>query len=132
MNNKHALIEVFNFYIYDLEDNLLYSTETVMSNHIKHDTKYNTLIIKDAILDTALFQDVMSGKYVNRYVRVKGVTKVKSLDDGIDRELVISINVAGIEGYEIESSSPKISIIMPFADRNGNVNFNIELKDVAE
>jgi len=130
MNNKHVLMEVFNFYIYDLDDNLLYSTETVMSNHIKHDTKYNTLIIKDAVLDTVLFQDVMSGKYVERLIKVKGVTRIRSLDDRINRELVVNINVAVIEGYEIVSSSPRINIIMPFADADGDTNFNIELKEL--
>lgn len=134
MNDKHVLIEVFDFCIYDQDDNLLFATDTVKSNSITHIRYQNTLVIRDVALDKKFFQDVMSGKYDGVNVKVKGTTSVRSLEDNVDRELRISINVGQVVSYEIESyalelSVPKISIRFPHRDNNGDVNFNVELKE---
>ena len=126
---NHVLGEVFDYEIYDMNNNFLFEIKTTKSNTIEN----NRLIIEDCLVNTKFFSDMMYGKYSNKNVKVLGRTIVRDfdthMDDGI---LYMSINVATINSYTVTGRAGDAygsRMVIEFADRDRNLerNFNLEL-----
>lgn len=128
--SNHIICEVFDYEIYDMNGDLLFEVHTAKSNSIEYRESGNELTIEDAIVSTSIFKNFMYGKYSNKFVKVLGKTKVRTIDGRDNAMLYMTIGVATIDKYSISGivgDSFGSTIVIRFPSTNRDLNSNIDL-----
>jgi hypothetical protein len=109
---KYGVKEVFDIFVYD-KDGLLFKIDTVKDIFIRRnfEKRENELIIKDALLDVDVINDILSGKYDDKHLRINGVSMFRNAETHEDKRVALEITVAKLSKYFFPCSCNEASVV---------------------
>lgn len=128
---KFGVRDIFDLKVYN-KDGLCMIIDTAMSTRLDLRDGQNVLIVEDALVDSDLLQDVLSGKYQTQNLRITGKTSFRDLEHK-DHDVKLTITVAKLKAYSLplgmQPSIATLEFSFPTLDGYGFVNANLEVKD---
>ena len=131
---KYGVVDVFDLAIYD-KDGLVFEIDTVKEIIMerREDCPNNIMVVKDALFDEDLFNEVMAGKFDHRNLRIIGKSRFRSLD-GSDKDVELRVTASKLTHYSFPTNVGNVSVVdlefqFPSKDAYGFMNVELKVRD---
>lgn len=106
-DNKYSTSDVFDLHVY-YKDNLLFKIDTVREMKLyKEIYDGTTLVVKDALLDIDVFNDIFADMYKGKELHIIGKTSLKNVND--EKHSIRLVCNAWLTDYSVSFDSMKLN-----------------------
>lgn len=134
---KFAHNDNFDFEILDSENNLLFKIDTSKGYEfvmlpVKR-VNESALIVKDAIIDLKVFEDIMDGKYTDKNLNIKGISYVRDISTHIDEPCELVIKNAKLKSFALGRMGEGAAVVVLKFEapmyQNGSHNITLNIRE---